>query len=120
MSEDLAAEQAAKKTAEQAAEFQKMLNAIHEVLVGSAPAATVDNEDGKQPAQQSNASVESIIAGINGLRADVQALGEKAAPDIPEQTVNSAPVSINGFSNTPTYLFGIEHSMFSMDSVGIR
>ena len=116
LNEDLAAEQAAKKTAEQTAEFQKTLNAIHEVLVGSAPAATVDNEDGKQPAQQSNASVESIIAGINGLRADVKALGEKAAPDVPEQTVNSAPVSINGFSNTPTYLFGIEHSMFSMDS----
>ena len=116
LSKDLAAEQAAKKTAEQTAEFQKTLNAIHEVLVGSAPAATVDNEDGKQPAQQANASVESIIAGINGLRADVKALGEKAAPDVPEQTVNSAPVSINGFGNTPTYLFGIEHSMFSMDS----
>lgn len=116
LSEDLAAEQAAKKTAEQTAEFQKTLNAIHEALAPSVPAATVDNEEVEHPAQQANASVESIIAGINGLRADVKALGEKAAPDVPEQTVNSAPVSINGFGNTPTYLFGIEHSMFSMDS----
>ena len=116
LSEDLAAEQAAKKTAEQTAEFQKTLNAIHEALALSVPAATVDNEEVEHPAQQANASVESIIAGINGLRADVKALGEKAAPDVPEQTVNSAPVSINGFGNTPTYLFGIEHSMFSMDS----
>lgn len=113
LSEDLAAEQAVKKTAEQTAEFQKTLNAIHEAL---APSAPVDNEEVEHPAQQANASVESIIAGINGLRADVKALGEKAAPDVPEQTVNSAPVSINGFGNTPTYLFGIEHSMFSMDS----
>ena len=116
LSKDLAAEQAAKKTAEQTAEFQKTLNAIHEALAPSAPAATVDNEEVEHPAQQANASVESIIAGINGLRADVKALGGKAAPDVPEQTVNSAPVSINGFGNTPTYLFGIEHSMFSMDS----
>lgn len=116
LSEDLAAEQAVKNSAEQTAEFQKTLNAIHEALAPSVPAATVDNEEVEHPALQANASVESIIAGINGLRADVKALGEKAAPDVPEQTVNSAPVSINGFGNTPTYLFGIEHSMFSMDS----
>lgn len=114
LNDDLAAEQAAKKTAEQAEEFQNTLNAIQEVLVGPAPAATVDNEEGTQPVQQANASAESIIEGINGLRADVQALGEKAAPDVPMQNVTSAPISINGFSNTPTYLFGIEHPMFSM------
>lgn len=67
LNDDLAAEQAAKKTAEQAEEFQNTLNAIQEVLVGPAPAATVDNEEGTQPVQQANASAESIIEGINGL-----------------------------------------------------
>ena len=114
LNDDLAAEQAAKKTAAQAEEFQKTLNAIQEVLVGSAPAATVDNEEGTQPVQQANASVEKIIEGINGLRAEVKELAAQPTPDVPAQTVTSAPVSINGFSNTPTYLFGIEHPMFSM------
>ena len=114
LNDDLAAEQAAKKTAAQAEEFQRTLNAIQEVLVGSAPAATVDNEEGTQPVQQANASVEKIIEGINGLRAEVKELAAQPTPDVPAQTVTSAPVSINGFSNTPTYLFGIEHPMFSM------
>ena len=38
----------------------------------------------------------------------------KPTPDKPEQTVTLSPLAINGFGNTPEYLFGVQHPMFSM------
>ena len=114
LADDIASEQAAQKTAQQADEFQKMLNTIQSVLNGGEPSAAADNNDGQQPAQQGNATLESILEGIKGMRADIQAMGANPAPDVPAQTVNAVPLNVNGFANTPDYLFGVEHSLFSM------
>ena len=114
LADDIASEQAAQKTAQQADEFQKMLNTIQSVLNGGEPSAAADNNSGQQPAQQGNATLEGILEGIKGMRADIQAMGSKPAPDVPAQTVNAVPLSVNGFANTPDYLFGVEHPFFSM------
>lgn len=113
LNDDLAAEQAAKQTAKQAAEFQQMLNTIQSVIKGVDPASNEgEAPEGEQP--QSNATLEGILESLNGMRADFQALAKKPEEDKPAQTITVSPVSINGFGNTPKYLFGVEHPMFSM------
>ena len=114
LADDIASEKAAQKTAQQADEFQKMLNTIQSVLNGGGPSAATDDNGGQQPAQQGNATLEGILEGIKGMRADIQAMGENPAPDVPVQTINTVTLSVNGFANTPDYLFGVEHSLFSM------
>lgn len=111
---DIASEKAAQKTAQQADEFQKMLNTIQSVLNGGEPSAAADDNGEQQPAQQGNATLEGILEGIKGMRADIQAMGSNPAPDVPAQTVNTIPLSVNGFANTADYLFGVEHPFFSM------
>ena len=113
LNDDLAAEQAAKQTAKQAAEFQQMLNTIQSVIKGVDPASK-ENENSEEEQPQSNATLEGILESLNGMRADFQALAQKPEEDKPLQSVTVSPVSINGFGNTPKYLFGVEHPMFSM------
>ena len=113
LNDDLAAEQAAKQTAKQAAEFQQMLNTIQSVIKGVDPASK-ENENSEEEQPQSNATLEGILESLNGMRADFQALAKKPEEDKPAQTITVSPVSINGFGNTPKYLFGVEHPMFSM------
>lgn len=113
LNDDLAAEQAAKKTAQQAAEFQQMLNTIQSVIKGVDPVSK-ENENPEEEQPQSNATLEGILESLNGMRADFQALAKKPEEDKPTQTITVSPVSINGFGNTPKYLFGVEHPMFSM------
>ena len=114
LADDIASEKAAQKTAQQADEFQKMLNTIQSVLNGGEPSAAADDNGGQQPTQQGNATLEGILEGIKGMRADIQAMGSNPAPDVPAQTVNAVPLSVNGFANTADYLFGVEHPFFSM------
>ena len=114
LTDDIASEQAAQQTAQQADEFQKMLNTIQSVLNGGEPSAAADDNGEQQPAQQGNATIEGILEGIKGMRADIQAMGANPAPDQPVQTINTVTLSVNGFANTPDYLFGVEHSLFSM------
>ncbi|MDU6554236.1 MAG: hypothetical protein E6507_05045 [Prevotella bivia] len=113
LNDDLAAEQAAKQTAKQAAEFQQMLNTIQSVIKGVDPASNEgEAPEGEQP--QNNATLEGILESLNGMRSDFKALAKKPEEDKPAQTITVSPVSINGFGNTPKYLFGVEHPMFSM------
>ena len=114
LTDDIASEQAAQQTAQQADEFQKMLNTIQSVLNGGEPSAAADDNGEQQPAQQGNATLEGILEGIQGMRADIQTMGSNPAPDQPVQTINTVTLSVNGFANTPDYLFGVEHSLFSM------
>lgn len=114
LTDDIASEQAAQQTAQQADEFQKMLNTIQSVLNGGEPSAAADDNGEQQPAQQGNATLEGILEGIKGMRADIQAMGANPAPDQPVQTINTVTLCVNGFANTPDYLFGVEHSLFSM------
>ena len=113
LNDDLAAEQAAKQTAKQAAEFQQMLNTIQSVIKGVDPASNEgEAPEGEQP--QNNATLEGILESLNGMRSDFRTLAKKPEEDKPAQTITVSPVSINGFGNTPKYLFGVEHPMFSM------
>lgn len=109
LKDDLKAEEKAKKSDEQQAEMQAMLNSIQQVVATINPAS----ESTEQP--QQDATLASILESLNGIRADFKALGERPETDQPEQTVTVSPVSINGFGNTPQYLFGVEHPMFSME-----
>lgn len=115
LNDDLAAEQTAQQTAQQAAEFQTTLNTIQSVLNGiETTAATEGDEGARQNQPQSNATLEGILESIKGMRADFKAMAEKPTPDVPAQTVSASPLNINGFGNTPEYLFGVEHPLFSM------
>lgn len=109
LKDDLKAEEKSKKSDEQQAEMQAMLNSIQQVVATINPAS----ESNEQP--QQDATLASILESLNGIRADFKALGEHPETDLPEQTVTVSPVSINGFGNTPQYLFGVEHPMFSME-----
>lgn len=109
LKDDLKAEEKSKKSDEQQAEMQAMLNSIQQVVATINPAS----ESNEQPQQE--ATLASILESLNGIRADFKALGERPETDLPEQTVTVSPVSINGFGNTPQYLFGVEHPMFSME-----
>ena len=109
LKDDLEAEEKSKKSDEQQTEMQAMLNSIQQVVATINPAA----ESTEQPRQ--DATLASILESLNGIRADFKALGERPETDQPEQTVTVSPVSINGFGNTPQYLFGVEHPMFSME-----
>lgn len=109
LKDDLEAEEKSKKDDEQQAEMQAMLNSIQQVVATINPAS----ESTEQP--QQDATLASILESLNGIRADFKALGERPETDLPEQTVTVSPVSINGFGNTPQYLFGVEHPMFSME-----
>ena len=116
LTDDIAAEKAAKQTAQQADEFQKTLNAIQSVLNGGEPSSAADNNGTEPSTPQGNATLEGILDGIKGMRADIQAMGSSPTPDVPAQTVNTIPLSVNGFANTTDYLFGVEHPFFSMKS----
>lgn len=109
LKDDLKAEEKSKKSDEQQAEMQAMLNSIQQVVATINPTS----ECNEQP--QQDATLASILESLNGIRADFKALGERPETDLPEQTVTVSPVSINGFGNTPQYLFGVEHPMFSME-----
>lgn len=109
LKDDLKAEEKSKKSDEQQTEMQAMLNSIQQVVATFNPTA----ESTEQPRQ--DATLASILESLNGIRADFKALGERPETDQPEQTVTISPVSINGFGNTPQYLFGVEHPMFSME-----
>lgn len=109
LKDDLKAEEKSKKSDEQQAEMQAMLNSIQQVVATINPTS----ESNEQP--QQDATLASILESLNGIRADFKALGERPETDLPEQTVTVSPVSINGFGNTPQYLFGVEHPMFSME-----
>ena len=90
-----------------------MLNTIQSVIKGVDPASNEgETPEGEQP--QNNATLEGILESLNGMRSDFRALAKKPEEDKPAQTITVSPVSINGFGNTPKYLFGVEHPMFSM------
>nr|DAS22177.1 MAG TPA: major capsid protein [Caudoviricetes sp.] len=109
LKDDLEAEEKSKKDDEQQAEMQAMLNSIQQALNTINPTA-----EPKQ-AEKQDATLASILESLNGIREDFKALAATPATDTPNQTVTVSPVSINGFGNTPQYLFGVEHPMFSME-----
>ena len=112
LKDDIVSADADKKTAEQSAELQKSLNTIQAILKGNTP------EEAEKSANdpEKNATLEGIVSDLKTLKSTVKSLAEKPTDDKPAQIVTVSPVNINGFGNTPQYLFGVEHPMFSMDS----
>lgn len=108
LKDDLEEEQKTQKDEEQKSEMQTMLNSIQQVLDTINPTS----ETIQQPQQE--ASLTSILESLNGIREDFRALANQPVEDVPQQTATVSPLSINGFGNTPEYLFGVQHPMFSM------
>ena len=106
--EDLEAEVAAQRDARHAAETQQILNNLYAVAIEADPNAP------EEPAASSDASLDDVVSAIRGLGGQMRKMANMANSDTPSQVVAVAPLQINGFANTATHLFGIEHPMFDM------
>ena len=120
LQDDMASEQAAQAQAN----LQQQLNTIQAALDQSKKKCKGKNDDeedddnkgkdGDNGTCQENATMQSILASIQGIDTKIAELAAKPAVDTPIATVAGKPISINGFGNTAEYLFGVEHELFSM------
>lgn len=120
LQDDMASEQAAQAQAN----LQLQLNTIQAALDQSKKKCKGQNDDeedddkkgkdGDNGTCQENATMQSILASIQGIDTKIAELAAKPAVDTPIATVAGKPISINGFGNTAEYLFGVEHELFSM------
>lgn len=120
LQDDMASEQAAQAQAN----LQLQLNTIQAALDQSKKKCKGQNDDeedddkkgkdGDNGTCQENATMQSILASIQGIDTKIAELAAKPAVDTPITTVAGKPISINGFGNTAEYLFGVEHELFSM------
>jgi hypothetical protein len=120
LQDDMASEQ----TAQAQANLQQQLNTIQAALDQSKKKCKGQNDDeedddkkgkdGDNGTCQENATMQSILASIQGIDTKITELAAKPAVDTPIATVAGKPISINGFGNTAEYLFGVEHELFSM------
>lgn len=106
LKEDLDADERARQQSE---ETQQMLNSLYAAAINANPnfSQRVDKEPG-------NATLETVVEAINNMGAEMRKMASRAANDNPAQVATSSPISINGFGNTPKFLFGVEHPMFDM------
>lgn len=106
LKEDLDADERARQQSE---ETQQMLNSLYAAAINANPNSSqnVDEEPG-------NATLETVVEAINNMGAEMRKMASRAANDNPAQVATSSPISINGFGNTPKFLFGVEHPMFDM------
>lgn len=106
LKEDLDADERARQQSE---ETQQMLNSLYAAAINANPnfSQKVDEEPG-------NATLETVVEAINNMGAEMRKMASRAANDNPDQVATSSPISINGFGNTPKFLFGVEHPMFDM------
>lgn len=115
--DDMDAEDTARQQA-QAAISQEDMDLLQSIL-GSEQSATEESgasTQEQQPVTFQNLATKAklVISNNADLRAQVQTMAQTAAPDKPEH-IAVAKLSINGVGTTATHLFGIEHSMFSME-----
>lgn len=106
LKDDLNAETEARQ---QNAETQQLLNNLYAVAVSANPNTPAENAETTE-----NVTLETVVETINNMGAQMRQMAQHAAEDAPATTVNASPISINGFGNTPQYLFGVEHPMFDM------
>lgn len=106
LKEDLDADERARQQSE---ETQQMLNSLYAAAINANPnfSQEMDEEPG-------NATLETVVEAINNMGAEMRKMASRAANDNPAQVATSSPISINGFGNTPKFLFGVEHPMFDM------
>ena len=120
LQDDMASEQAAQAQAN----LQQQLNTIQAALDQSKKKCKGQNDDeedddkkdkdGDNGTCQENATMQSILASIQGIDTKIAELAAQPAVDAPIATAAGKPISINGFGNTAEYLFGVEHELFSM------
>lgn len=120
LQDDMASEQAAQAQAN----LQQQLNTIQAALDQSKKKCKGQNDDeedddnkgkdGDNGTCQENATMQSILASIQGIDTKIAELAAQPAVDTPIATAAGKPISINGFGNTAEYLFGVEHELFSM------
>lgn len=112
--DDMAAEEAARQQ-EQATMSQEELNLLQAILVPKQQAGS-DTSSAQQPATvQTVTHAAQQLANENAdLQSQVEIMSRTAAPDTPEH-IAVATLGINGPGTNAAYLFGIEHSIFSMD-----
>lgn len=112
--DDMAAEEAARQQ-EQATMSQEELNLLQAILVPEQQAGS-DTSSAQQPATvQTVTHAAQQLANENAdLQSQVEIMARTAAPDTPEH-IAVATLGINGPGTNAAYLFGIEHSIFSMD-----
>lgn len=106
LKDDLNAETAARQ---QNAETQQLLNNLYAVAISANPNASEETAETTE-----NVTLETVVEAINNMGAQMRQMAQHAAEDSPSTTVTTSPISINGFGNTPHYLFGVEHPMFDM------
>ena len=97
----------------QSEQQQQLLNQIYAAVVEAG--GEESGGEGEQQQQQQPATQEGIITAINNLGAKIHELAGRPAEDRPEQKAAAVIVSLSGFGNTPEYLFGAQHPMYSMD-----
>lgn len=106
LKEDLDADERARQQSE---ETQQMLNSLYAAAINANPNFSQDVDE-----EQGNATLETVVEAINNMGAEMRKMASRAANDNPAQVATSSPISINGFGNTPKFLFGVEHPMFDM------
>ena len=124
LQDDIAAEQQAASQQQTLDAIQSLLDkAAAPVLAASAASQEDDSDDNdenngeckkKKKKNCQTATIETIAAKVEVISNALSQLSQQPAPDEPQATVNGMPVSLNGFGNTPEYLFGIENPLFSM------
>ena len=130
MTDDMAAE----KASAQQAEHQKQINELYGIVSKATESqegddknkdgdggdgsdngdGNGDNGDDNDGKGKQNATYEQLVSAVSTLASNVQKLSQEPAQDKPTEHVQSPAVPVNGFATTSTYLFGIEHPMFSM------
>lgn len=133
----MAADMAAERTSAQQAEHQKQINELYGIVSkanksqdgddknkdgdggdgdgnGDGNGDNGDDGDGNDDKNKQNATFEQLASAVSTLAGNVQKLSQEPAQDKPTEHVQSPAVPVNGFATTSTYLFGIEHPMFSM------
>lgn len=114
--DDMNAEETAGRQ-EETSMSQKDLDLLQSILGSEQPAAegSAATQE-QQPATFQNLATQArfIVDENANLRTQVQTMVQTAAPDKPEH-IAVAKLGINGIGTTATHLFGIEHSMFSME-----
>lgn len=115
--DDMDAEEAARQQA-QAAMNQEDIDLLQSIL---GTEQTTEGTDGtatqeQQPATFQNLATQArfIVDENANLRTQVHTMTQTAAPDKPEH-ITVARLGVNGTGTTATHLFGIEHTMFSME-----
>lgn len=95
-------------------QLDQMQSILSQCLTDDAPQA----EGGVQSQSQTQApaTAESNLQLAQSVTALVRALENQAVPDEPAHQLSSGPLNVAGPGTTTTHLFGIDHSMFSMEN----